>query len=85
MCEELNKQSERKISVYKKCPKCNRQYGELHNYCSKCGIELERDNNRCSENKTTLCAHSIFADDDTYCSYCGALTTYALDRQNKRP
>lgn len=64
----------------KRCPKCDRKYYELDNYCTKCGIELEKDANRCSENKTTLCRHKTFADDDIYCSHCGSLTTYALER-----
>ncbi len=67
----------------KRCPKCGRQYGELSNYCRKCGVELERDYNRCSENKTTLCSHASFADDDIYCDFCGALTTYAKERMTK--
>ena len=62
------------------CPKCKRKYSELENYCTKCGIELEKKANRCSADKTTLCQHRIFADDDIYCSYCGSLTTYALER-----
>ncbi len=66
--------------INKKCPKCNRKYTELENYCTKCGIELKKEENRCSENKTTMCSHRVYADDDTYCAYCGSLTTYALDR-----
>lgn len=64
----------------KECPKCGRKYYELDNFCAKCGIELVKQPNKCSEQKTTLCAHKTFADDDIYCSYCGALTTYALER-----
>lgn len=26
----------------KKCPKCGRNYGELSNYCTMCGLELEK-------------------------------------------
>ena len=63
----------------KKCSKCGRQYYELSNYCNKCGIALDKDDNRCSENKTTQCSHKIFEDDDLYCDYCGSLTTYALE------
>ena len=66
--------------MYKKCPKCNRSYTELENYCAKCGIQLEKDQNRCSENKTTLCNNRTFKDDDVYCSYCGSLTTYTAER-----
>ena len=62
------------------CPKCGRRYTEIENYCTKCGIELEKDKNRCSENKTAMCSHRVFEDDDMYCSYCGSLTTYAKAR-----
>lgn len=34
------------------CPKCKRKYTELENYCTKCGIELEKEPNRCSANNT---------------------------------
>ena len=61
------------------CPTCGRMYTELENYCSKCGIQLVREPNRCSENKTALCKDKVFADDDLYCSYCGSPTTYAKD------
>lgn len=27
------------------CPKCRREYGRIDNYCTKCGIELEKQNN----------------------------------------
>lgn len=60
------------------CPKCRREYTGLENYCTKCGLELEKAPNRCSENKTALCAKRVYADDDIYCAYCGSLTTYAL-------
>ena len=59
------------------CPKCGRRYTEIENYCTKCSIEFEKDKNRCSENKTAMCSHRVFKDDDMYCSYCGLLTTYA--------
>lgn len=62
------------------CPKCNRHYSELEHYCTKCGRKLEKAPNVCSEMKTVLCQHRIFADDDCFCSYCGAMTTYARDR-----
>lgn len=68
----------------KECPKCGRLYYELDNYCTKCGIELVKQPNRCSAPKTALCAHKVFADDDLYCSCCGALTTYALERNKDR-
>lgn len=67
----------------KRCPKCGRQYHELENYCTKCGLELIKEKNRCSENKTVMCSHRVYADDDVYCTYCGALTTYAKQRQNQ--
>lgn len=73
----------------KVCPKCRKEYTELENYCTKCGIELEQvapdapAPNRCSANKTIRCAHRIFADDDIYCCYCGSLTTYAAEKLNK--
>jgi hypothetical protein len=67
------------------CPKCNRRYIELKNYCRACGIQLVRDKdrcsenkhkNRCSENKHNLCEFAQFDDADVCCSYCGSLTTY---------
>ncbi len=63
------------------CPKCRREYTELENYCTKCGIVLEKQKNVCSENKTSMCRHRVYDDDDLYCAYCGSLTTYAQDRQ----
>lgn len=63
------------------CPTCQRRYGELENYCTKCGIPLEFDKNRCSENKTRMCEVTTFKDDDIYCSYCGSLTTFAKMKQ----
>lgn len=63
--------------INKKCPKCREKYSELENYCTKCGTELEKEENKCSANKTKWCSHRIFKDDDIYCSYCGSLTTYA--------
>lgn len=68
----------------KECPKCRREYYEIDNYCTKCGIELVKQPNMCSEKKTALCAHRVFADDDIYCSSCGALTTYALERNKDK-
>ena len=66
----------------KVCPKCGRVYSNWTTTVQKCGIALEKEPNKCSEQKTTLCAHRVFEDDDIYCSYCGALTTYAKE-QNK--
>lgn len=66
------------------CPKCRRKYTELENYCTKCGIQLEKAPNVCSEMRTTMCRHREFADDDIYCSYCGALTTYAVERNERK-
>lgn len=62
--------------MYKKCPKYGRKYYELDNYCTKCGIELLKKPNKCSEQKTTLRSHKDLEDDGIYCSYCGYLTTY---------
>ena len=62
------------------CPTCGKRYTEMENYCTKCGIPLEKDKNRCSEGKTRMCQCATFADDDIYCSYCGALTTFAVER-----
>lgn len=62
----------------KRCPKCNREYSKLSNYCSKCGIELEAIPNKCSEMKSSLCKTKVYQDDDMFCEYCGAPTTYAL-------
>lgn len=58
------------------CPTCGREYTELENFCTKCGIKLIREPNRCSGNKTAMCAEKIFAEDDLYCSICGSPTTY---------
>lgn len=64
------------------CPKCKRGYSELEHYCTKCGMQLEKEPNVCSEKKTAMCEHRVFAEDDTYCSYCGSLTTYAKRRNS---
>ena len=67
--------------MYKKeCPRCHRKYYENDNYCTKCGVKLEKLPNMCSEMKTTSCEHRIYADDDLYCAYCGSLTTYAKNK-----
>lgn len=62
------------------CPSCGRTYKGLERYCTKCGVLLEKEKNRCSENKTRLCKERVFEDDDLYCCYCGALTTFAVER-----
>lgn len=31
--------------INKRRPKCGRKYGELENYCTKCGIELIKEEN----------------------------------------
>lgn len=64
----------------KVCPKCGIVYNGLENYCSKCGIQLEKQKNVCSAMKTTMCKHRVYADDDNFCVYCGAPTTYAVER-----
>ena len=65
----------------KRCPTCGRIYEGLEKYCTKCGIELMKVGNQCSAMKTELCKHRVFEDDDVFCCYCGALTTYALEKQ----
>lgn len=67
----------------KRCPTCGKRYSGLESYCTKCGIPLVKDENRCSEMKTELCRHRVYDDDDIYCCYCGSLTTYAAEKQNK--
>lgn len=69
----------------KKCPKCSKQYYELSNFCKTCGHELIKEENRCSKNGHSMCAHGVFEESDVYCEFCGALTTYAAERQNKTP
>ncbi len=68
---------------HKICPTCGKRYAGLESYCTKCGIPLVKDANHCSQNKTELCKHRNFEDDDIYCCYCGSLTTYALEKHNK--
>lgn len=63
------------------CPTCGKQYKGLARYCSQCGIELAKDKNRCSRRGTSLCRDAEFADDDIFCCYCGALTTFAEERK----
>ncbi len=65
------------------CPSCGRRYRGLERYCTKCGVELEHDKNRCSEMKTQLCKDRIFENDDIFCCYCGALTTFAAEQKEK--
>lgn len=65
--------------LHKKCPTCNRKYTDPQMYCSKCGIRLVKDDNRCSEPKTRACECTVCADDDIYCTYCGALTAFAVE------
>ena len=43
-------------------------------------LQLIREVNRCSENRTELCRHRTFEEGDVYCCYCGALTTYAAEK-----
>ncbi len=68
----------------KRCPECGREYTELENYCTRCGTELEKIPNKCSEMKTDMCVHRIYDKDDVYCSYCGALTTYAKEANSRK-
>ncbi len=65
------------------CPTCGKRYKGLAAYCTKCGVELEKDKNRCSELRTQLCRDAVFENDDIYCCYCGALTTFAAEQKAK--
>ena len=65
------------------CSTCGRAYKGLERYCTKCGVELEKDKNRCSAMGTQLCKDRIFEEDDIFCCYCGALTTFAEARKEK--
>lgn len=70
----------------KMCPTCKREYAEINNYCTKCGIELVKEPNRCSAKKMALCKGMIYQDDDVYCSICGSPTTYwkeGLEERNR--
>lgn len=60
----------------KVCPTCKREYRRVENYCTRCGIELVKEPNKCSEMRTERCKKMTFADEDMYCSACGAPTTY---------
>ena len=69
----------------KVCPSCGRIFTEIDNFCTKCGIELVKEPNRCSGEKTALCKSKVYHDDDMYCSICGSPTTYwtdAIEEQN---
>lgn len=44
-------------------------------------IVSEKTPNECSKKKTQLCAHRIYRDDERFCEYCGAPTTYAIQKQ----
>ncbi|MBR4707913.1 MAG: hypothetical protein IKP29_07655 [Pseudobutyrivibrio sp.] len=66
------------------CPTCKRMYDELKDYCSKCGIELVKEPNRCSQNKKSLCKGNILEDDDVYCPYCGSPSIYFEDEVKER-
>ena len=67
----------------KKCGSCGKKYNELENYCTKCGLVLDKDDNLCSGNKTPLCIDKVYEQDDVFCSYCGSLTTYAMQRRGR--
>lgn len=62
------------------CPTCGRTYHGLERFCGKCGIALNKVPNRCSESKTALCNSGKLEDDDLFCPFCGAPTTYAKGR-----
>lgn len=59
------------------CPICKKEYDALANFCGSCGVELKPEPNRCSEEKHSLCKGRTVPDDQKFCIYCGALTTYA--------
>lgn len=63
------------------CPSCGRTYKGLERFCTMRGVELEKDKNRCSEQRTQLCKDGVFEPDDVFCCYCGALTTFAVERK----
>lgn len=67
----------------KVCPTCHKHYSELNNYCMYCGIEQEKEPNKCTEQKTVLCSHISLPDDAIYCPKCGSLTTYGLERKHR--
>ena len=64
--------------MLKHCPKCDRKYYGREIYCSRCGILLEREPNRCSANKTELCGTAKMDEEDRFYPYCGAPATYGL-------
>lgn len=66
----------------KVCPSCKRTYNSFAVYCTRCGVKLEKEKNHCSEMKTQLCKDMVFDDEDIYCCYCGALTTFAVEKKN---
>lgn len=43
----------------KVCPNCGRKYSELEFYCTKCGLELEKAPNACSEMKSGMSLSEI--------------------------
>lgn len=58
------------------CPTCHKEFTEVDNFCTHCGIELVKESNKCSEMKMALCKSKTYKDDDRYCSICGAPTVY---------
>lgn len=64
----------------KACPACHKSYAEIFNFCTICGVELEKAPNRCSEMKMSLCEYMQYKDEDMYCGICGSLTTYGLEK-----
>ncbi len=63
------------------CPSCGRVFKGLARFCSQCGIELKKEPNKCSSPSTQLCRDAVFDEEDIFCRYCGALTTFAKERQ----
>ncbi len=68
------------MTMKTKCPVCGKEYNELANFCGDCGVELKSEPNRCSAEKYPLCKGRTVPDNQKYCIYCGALTTYAVIR-----
>ena len=64
----------------KNCPTCGKRYKGLARYCGKCGVELVKDKTRCTAIRTALCRDAELEDDDLFCRYCGALTTFGKEQ-----
>lgn len=60
------------------CPTCKHSYVGLQRFCEDCGIELVKEPNACSANKTALCREQHLRETAKFCPYCGEKTTYAI-------